>query len=97
MIMLGKSGVVDVRINRRSGGPSTLFFGGEGKRTSFFFFPFPEKKPDRGLGVNLLKKKGKRTSSQSIIKFLGLYFEIQTGTVALCYKKKLENYFWICS
>ena len=76
MIMLGKSGVVDVRINRRSGGPSTLFFGGEGKRTSFFFFPFPEKKPDRGLGVNLLKKKGKRTSSQSIIKFLGLYFEM---------------------
>ena len=41
MIMLGKSGVVDVRINRRSGDPSTLFFleaRGKGRRS---FFPFP--------------------------------------------------------
>ena len=66
--MLGKSGVVDVRINRRSEVVILpFFFGGEGKRTSFFFFPFP---------VNLLKKKGKRTSSQSIMKYLGLYFEM---------------------
>ena len=67
MIMLGKSGVVDVRINGRSGDQVVRSGGGEGKRTSFFFFPFP---------VNLLKKKGKRTSSQSIMKYLGLFFEM---------------------
>ena len=76
MIMLGKSGVVDVRINLRSGGPSTLFFWRRGEKDVVLFFPFPEKKPDRGLGVNLLKKKGKTTSSQSIMKYLGLYFEM---------------------
>ena len=74
-----------------------FFFGGEGKRTSFFLFPFPEKKPDRGLGVNLLKKKGKRTSSQSIIKYLGLYFEMTDRYRRALLYKKMENYFWICS
>ena len=42
MIMLGKSGVVDVRINRRSGGPSTLFFleaRGKGRRSFFSLSP----------------------------------------------------------
>ena len=41
MIMLGKSGVVDVRINRRSGGPSTLFFWRRGEKEVVLFFPFP--------------------------------------------------------
>ena len=36
---------------------SFLGEGGKGERTSFFLSPFPEKKPDRGLGVNGLKKK----------------------------------------
>ena len=41
MIMLGKSGVVDVRINRRSGGPSTLFFWRRGEKDVVLFFLFP--------------------------------------------------------
>ena len=41
MIMLGKSGVVDVRINRRSGGPSTHFSWRRGEKDVVIFFPFP--------------------------------------------------------
>ena len=88
MIMLGKSGVVDVRINRRSGGPSTHFFGGEGKRTSFFFFPFPRE---------FVKEEREED-------FIAVYNEIPWPVLrndrpvqSRFVIKKLKNYFWICS
>ena len=33
--------MVDVRINGRSGGPSTLFFWRRGEKDVVLFFPFP--------------------------------------------------------
>ena len=69
MIMLGKSGVVDVRINLRSVGPSTFFFGREGKKDVVLFFPFPRKKARSRVRCEFVKEEREED-------FIAVYNEI---------------------